>query len=55
MALGLFCSIKQEKGECSGDLPAMGVPTELKGSEAFDIVYTYSVKFEVSGLSSAPH
>ena len=53
--MGLFCSIKQEQeGECSADLLAMGIPTELKGSEELNIIYSYSVKFEVSGLSCAP-
>ena len=41
-----FCSLKHEKeGEC-GDLPAMGIPTELK--DELSIIYSYSVSFMVS-------
>ena len=41
-----FCSLKHEKeGECS-DLPAMGIPTELK--DELYIIYSYSVSFMVS-------
>ena len=44
-------SIKQEKGgDCSIELPAMGIPMELKGSEELNIIYSYSVRFVVSGL-----
>ncbi|XP_068686162.1 transmembrane 9 superfamily member 2-like [Montipora foliosa] len=40
-------SIKhEEKGKCTGDLPAMGIPVELKGSDSLSIIYSYSVKFE---------
>ena len=42
-----FCSLKHEKeGECYGDLPAMGIPTELK--DELSIIYSYSVSFMVS-------
>ncbi|KAM7425351.1 transmembrane 9 superfamily member 2 [Porites harrisoni] len=37
-------SLKHEKeGECYGDLPAMGIPTELK--DELSIIYSYSVSF----------
>ena len=42
-----FCSLKHEKeGECYGDLPAMGIPTEPK--DELSIIYSYSVSFMVS-------
>ena len=49
----LLYSIKHAKeGECTGDLPAMGIPMELKGSDELEIIYSYSVRFTVCEISS---
>ena len=42
----LFYSMKHKEGECTGDLPVMGIPNKL--SEDLEIIYSYSVTFTVS-------
>lgn len=42
----LFYSMKHKEGECTGDLPVMGIPTKLTGD--LEILYSYSVTFVVS-------
>ncbi|KAK2566569.1 Transmembrane 9 superfamily member 2 [Acropora cervicornis] len=36
-------SMKHKEGECSGDLPVMGIPNKLSGD--LEIIYSYSVTF----------
>ena len=38
--------MKHKEGECTGDLPVMGIPKNL--SEDLEIIYSYSVTFAVS-------
>ena len=42
----LFYSMKHKEGECTGDLPVMGIPKNL--TEDLEIIYSYSVTFAVS-------
>ena len=42
----LFYSIKHKEGECTGNLPVMGIPKKLSGD--LEIIYSYSVTFAVS-------
>lgn len=39
-------SMKHKEGECTGDLPVMGIPNKLSGD--LEIIYSYSVTFAVS-------
>ena len=45
----LFYSMKHKEGECTGDLPVMGIPNKLSGD--LEIIYSYSVTFAVSLIS----
>ena len=38
--------MKHKEGECTGDLPVMGIPNKLSGD--LEIIYSYSVTFAVS-------